>query len=377
MTAGTASSRDHLRVLMTTDAVGGVWQYALDLAAGLVHHGAHVLLATLGPRPSAQQKHRALEIPGITLAESDFALEWMTNPWTDVDASGEWLSALEVEFGAHVIHLNGYSHGAVMWRKPVIVTAHSCVFSWWEAVHGSAPGPEWSEYQRRIRSGLAAANAIVAPSAYMAGALERHYGVAREKVRVIYNFSRAARSSRRLKQPFVLSAGRLWDEAKNIGLLNGIAPKLDWRIRVAGSERGPENSAGHANNLQVLGELPHADLIRQMDRASIFAHPALYEPFGLSILEAARAHCCLVLADSPSLRELWNGAAVFVDPRDPDAWLFELNALVRDLLKRQELGRLAHSRAGQYRASSSLGEYWNLYRSLIESARLDGKEVAA
>lgn len=365
-----------MRVLMTVDAVGGVWQYALDLAAGLAHHGAHVRLATLGPRPSAQQKRRAIGISGITLAESDFVLEWMANPWTDVDASGEWLSALAAEFGANVIHLNGYSHAAVKWRKPVIVTAHSCVFSWWEAVHGCAPGPKWSEYQRRVHRGLAAATAIVAPSAYMAGALQRHYG-AGEKVRVIHNFSRAARSSGRMKQPYVLAAGRLWDEAKNIALLNGIAPGLDWRIRVAGSERGPENSADHANNLHVLGELPHADLIRQMDQASIFAHPALYEPFGLSILEAARARCCLVLADIPSLRELWNGAAVFVDPRDPGAWLFELNALVRDLLKRQKLARLARSRASQYRAASSLGQYWNLYRSLIESVRLDRKEVAA
>jgi glycogen(starch) synthase len=74
-------SREGLRIFMTTDAIGGVWRYALDLAAGLVHHGADVLLATLGPRPSAEQRRQALDIPRTTLAEGDFALEWMGNSW--------------------------------------------------------------------------------------------------------------------------------------------------------------------------------------------------------------------------------------------------------------------------------------------------------
>jgi glycosyltransferase involved in cell wall biosynthesis len=362
---------------MTADCVGGVWQYSLDLAAGLVQHGAHVLLATLGPRPSLEQKQQALAIPRTTLAESDFALEWMSNPWPDVDASGKWLLDLQAEFGAHIIHLNGYSHAALDWQRPAIVTAHSCVFSWWQAVHASTPGPEWNEYRRRVSAGLAAANAIVAPSAYMAGALGRHYGVPPENVRVIHNFSRAPRSSGSVKQPYILAAGRLWDQAKNLALLNCIAPKLDWGTRVAGSTRGPGISAVRGNSLHLLGELSHAELIRQMDRASIFAHPALYEPFGLSVLEAARSRCCLVLAGIASLRELWDGAAIFVDPRDSDAWVSELNTLAHDPLKRQEFGRLAHSRAREYRIASSLNKYRRLYRSLIESAPAASKEAAA
>lgn len=377
MTLIPASSRNRLRVLITADSVGGVWQYSLDLAAGLVRQGAHVLLATLGPRPSVQQKQRALAIPRTTIAEGDFALEWMANPWADVDASGKWLLALRAEFGAGIIHLNGYSHAALEWRKPVIVMAHSCVFSWWQAVHGSTPGPEWNEYRRRVHAGLASANAIVAPSACMAGALQRHYGVAPRKVRIIHNFSRAPRASGTVKQPYILAAGRLWDQAKNITLLNCIAPELDWEVRVAGCDRGPESSADRANGLRLLGELSHAELIRQMNQAAIFAHPALYEPFGLSILEAARSRCCLVLAGIPSLHELWGGAAVFVDPRDPEHWIFELNVLARDPLKRHEFGRLAHSRASKYRARSSLSKYGSLYRSLIKSASPDSKVAAA
>ena len=45
-----------LRVLLTADAVGGVWSYALDLACGLGVHGVETILALTGPAPSADQR---------------------------------------------------------------------------------------------------------------------------------------------------------------------------------------------------------------------------------------------------------------------------------------------------------------------------------
>jgi hypothetical protein len=36
------------KVLMTADTVGGVWTYALELAAGLGEHGVEVAIATMG-----------------------------------------------------------------------------------------------------------------------------------------------------------------------------------------------------------------------------------------------------------------------------------------------------------------------------------------
>ncbi len=67
-----------------------------------------------------------------------------------------------------------------------------------------------------------------------------------------------------------------------------------------------------------------------MGEAAIFAHPARYEPFGLAVLEAAMAGCALVLGDIPTLRELWDGAAVFVAPGRPDRLGEALAALAAD-----------------------------------------------
>jgi glycogen synthase len=364
-----------IRIFMTADAVGGVWQYSLDLAGELVQHDAEVLIATMGPRPSEEQKRQALSIPRVALAESDYALEWMPTPWRDVDNAGRWLLNLAASFGADVIHLNGYSHAGLRWNKPVIVIAHSCIYSWWNAVRGCTPDNDWAEYKCRVTAGLQASDAVVAPSAYMAQAIQREYGVESEKVRLIHNFSRTPRTRRSEKISFLLAAGRIWDPAKNLSLFDRIAPHLRWEIHVAGNGSVAERSVGATKTVRFLGSLPHTELLYQMEAASIFAHPALYEPFGLSVLEAARRECCLVLSDIPSLRELWAGVAVFADPHDPEAWIFELNKLVDDRDRRRFLGYLAHSHASKYRADTAIEKYVELYRWLA-SAR-GRKETAA
>lgn len=371
------TTEDPLRILMTADAVGGVWRYSLDLIGGLIQGGAKVLLATMGPRPSEEQKRQIAAIPNVALVESDFALEWMPNPWADVDAAGKWLLEIAEQFEPHVIHLSGYAHASLPWRRHVLVVAHSCVFSWWRAVHGSAPGAEWDEYRSRVSSGLSAADVIVAPSQSMARSVMNEYDVSPEKLRVIHNFSSIEALQRVQKQPFFLAAGRVWDPAKNIASLEKIAPKLNWPMHIAGSDRGPGDSATEMKSVHFLGMLPYSELLKEMSRASVFVHPALYEPFGLAVLEAARHRCCLVLADIPSLREFWNGAAIFVNPRNPAAWITELNSISMDSEKRARLGELACYRAAEYNADSTVTAYRQLYKSLLERPQPVSSEVAA
>src|SRR5882757_5591168 len=84
-------------VLMTTDTVGGVWSFTLDLAEALAAHGVQVIAAALGGRPSSDQRAAAERISNLQLFTSDFKLDWMDDPWRDVAASGRWLLELEQE----------------------------------------------------------------------------------------------------------------------------------------------------------------------------------------------------------------------------------------------------------------------------------------
>jgi glycosyltransferase involved in cell wall biosynthesis len=375
----TASASDPaqrpLKILMTADAAGGVWQYTVDLAAGLVRHGTEILIATMGPRPSPEQKRQLQTFRGVTIAESDYALEWMPHPWRDVDRAGQWLLDLQSDFRADVIHLNGYCLANLPWLSPVIVVGHSCVYSWWKAVRVGAPGAEWSEYKRRVTSGLRACDLVIAPSNYMAAALQDEYSVDPGKMRVIYNVS-SNPTFAGTKESFILAAGRVWDPAKNLDLLTRIAPRLDWEVSLAGDAGGTQEAAADGKPVRRLGFLSHPELMAQMNRAAIFAHPALYEPFGLSVVEAARARCCLVVSDIPSLRELWDGAAVFIDPRNPDAWISEINRLSRDLDLIESLALRAQSHSLKYSATC-IDEYFDIYCRLRAGCLQSRKRGAA
>ena len=364
------------RVLMTTDAVGGVWQYSLHLARCLAECGSETLLVSLGPRPSEDQKQQARAIPGLRLLETEFALEWMPHPWEDIDRSGDWLLSVETDFNPEVVHLNGYSYGALPWRAPALLVAHSCVYSWWRAVRADAPCAEWHEYKMRVTRGLEKCSGIVAPSTHMAAAVATEYGIARERVEVIYNFLPPSTTRKIAKQPFALAVGRFWDPAKNLELLSAIAPRFNWQLRIAG-DSGRQVGASEEPAVHYLGVLPHDQLLQHFERASLFLHPALYEPFGLAALEAARAGCCLALSDIPSLRELFQGAAVFIDPRDPEQWIFEVNNLTRDFALRESLARAASLRSRCYRADHMVQRYLAVYEALRASARRGANGVAA
>ncbi len=339
-----------MRVLMTTDTVGGVWDYAVQLARSLAPHGVTVTLAALG-RASPGQRAQAA---GVALVESEFKLEWMDDPWTDVAASGTWLLELEREHRPDVVHLNGYAHGRLPFRAPTVVVGHSCVGSWWQAVHGEPAPP--GRYHDEVTAGLHAATAVVAPTRAMLAELVRLYGQTRDAT-VIYNGRSADDFRPADKRPFVLSAGRLWDGAKNLATLQRAAVGLPWPVRVAGD-------GGAGDGVELLGKLSPAGMAAQFAAASIYCLPARYEPFGLSVLEAALSGCALVLGDIPSLRELWDGAAAFVDPTDADAMRAALAGLIADPVERADLASRARQRAARYGVAPMSTAYFALYHRL-------------
>lgn len=340
---------------MTADTVGGVWRYALELADALAPHGVEVTLATMGAPLSAAQR-RELAVSAVAeLAESSFRLEWMDDPWEDVGRAGAWLLELAERVRSDVVHLNGYAHAALPWRAPVLVACHSDVLSWHEAVRGEPAPPKWDEYRRRVGAGLAAADAVVGPTRAALDDLERHFPLPVEP-RVVPNGLRAANGPEVAKQPFVLAAGRFWDEAKNLAALGRAAPRLPWPVRVAGAT----GDAAPAS-VEALGTLPREELEALFSRAAVFAAPALYEPFGLAALEAGLAGCALVLGDLPSQREVWGEAALLVDPRDDVQLEWALRRLAENPHLRARLGRAARRRAARYRPGRMGAGYLDAY----------------
>jgi glycosyltransferase involved in cell wall biosynthesis len=355
-----------IRILMTADTVGGVWSYAMQLITELGIHNVEVLLATMGARLSQDQREQAEGLSNLQIAESDYKLEWMQDPWADVEAAGKWLLDLAADFQPDLIHLNGYAHGALNWNVPSIVVGHSCVLSWWQAVKGEPAPDDYKRYECTVREGLHSADAVVAPSHSMMQSLQDLYGEFRD-ARVIANGKNAEDYHSAEKENFILSAGRLWDEAKNVGAVCAFASQFPWPVRLAGVNDHPDGRATNFDGVEYLGRLNETEMKEQLARAAIYALPARYEPFGLSILEAALSECALLLGDIPSVRENWDDAALFVAPDDHEGLKRVLLNLIADPELRRDLGKRALERGRKFTSQCMARKYLRLYSELLSA----------
>ncbi len=358
-------------VLMTADTGGSVWTYALELARALDRHHIDVTLATMGTPLTVEQRLQVESLHNVQVYPSTFKMEWMQDPWKQVDLAGAWLLELEEATQPDVIHLNDFSHAALAWHTPTLVVGHSCVLSWWLAVRGEPAPGMWNTYRRRVTRGLSSARMVVAPSKAMAATLNQHYGPL--DVRVIPNGRNPELFTPGNKEPYILAVGRLWDEAKNLTALEHIASDLVWPVYVAGSMEHPERGTIETDAVCPLGILPEDELASWMGHAAIYVLPARYEPFGLSVLEAGLSGCALVLGDIPSLREIWEGAAVFVPPNDPDALQRAIEDLIEDSDRREAIGSCARARSLRYTPQRMASRYVTAYSELMAANSLIAK----
>ena len=354
-----------IKVLMTTDAVGGVWTYSTGLASEIAAMGLEVHLVTMGPPPQAE-KRAMLRDSRVRLIESPLALEWQDAGGDDMQNARHFLEDLEELIQPDIVHLNSFREAAFDWMAPVVVVAHSCVNSWGLACDDTEwlSEPKWLHYTRAVAAGLDKAQAWVAPSQTFRDVICDRYRPSSPGL-VIRNGIAPTIPSAGSKRRLILAAGRMWDPAKNVSALASASKGLDWPVFVAGP--GFDSAAKDSGELTLIGNLSHICLRARMQRAAIFASPARYEPFGLSVLEAASAGCALVLSDIPTFRELWSGAALLVDPNSDQALHETLAGLCADDRERARLQVAARQRSERYSLAASADAYQALYRRLLAS----------
>jgi len=358
-----------LRLLITADAAGGVWTYALDLAAGLAAHGITPVIAVLGAAPAGDQLLRAAAIPGLELLSTGLPLDWLADGPGELRAAGRALAALAETARVDVVHLNSPSYAAeVTFRVPVVTMSHSCVATWWDAVCGGDLPPDLAWQAEITRRGCLAAATLVTPSGAFAEATARRYALPRRPA-VVHNGRRpmavAGEAPPDLPADFVLTAGRLWDKGKNLGTLDLAAARLGLPVLAAGPLAGPNGDRAEPRHIRPLGQLGEPALVALLARRPVYASLALYEPFGLAVLEAGGAGCPLVLSDIPTFREIWGGAALYVPPRDEAAAAEAIARLAADPAERARLGDAARRRAARYTVEAMAGAMLDVYRPLL------------
>lgn len=368
-------SLTHPHILMTADALGGLWTYALDLGGALRRRGFRVTLAILGPGLDREKSEAAEQAEVALFHAGHHRPDWLAEGPAEVAAAGRLLAAMARAQKADLVHLNHPAFAAeTSFRQPVVAACHSCLATWWRTVR-DGPLPEDFVWRAELNGkGLFAAARVMAPTEAFANATREAYGLPQAPRVVPNGRAQAPGSAEPEGEPAdaVFTAGRLWDDGKNIATLDAAAATLDVPVRAAGPTVGPNGARLGLAHARELGPLSAEAVRAELGRRPIYVAPALYEPFGLAVLEAAQAGCALVLSDIPTFREVWNGAALFFPARDAAALADAVLRLRANAGERARLAAAARERAAAFSLDAMAERVVAVYAEVLRGAEARG-----
>ncbi|MGB8061269.1 MAG: glycosyltransferase family 4 protein [Candidatus Sulfotelmatobacter sp.] len=370
-----------MHVLVTTDSLSGSWTYVRELVTGLVTRGVRVTLVSFGEIPLPDQISWMDHLHGLDYRPTAFRLEWMQEAEQDLPESSAYLMALVRELRPDVLHLNQFCYGNLPVDVPRVVMAHGDLITWTQAVHDRSPQPARSLtwYRRTVLNGLACADVVVAPSAWMLDRITACYCRPR-RGEVIYPSRNPIFFNPYVsKDDCVLTVGRLVDASKQVFLLTQQQHPLP--VCIVGSEqtvpmpripiRADVKVATERTTVAIRGPQTDAQLRALYSRAAIYAATSRYEPLGMPALEAAFSRCAIVANDIPSYREVWGDTAVYFRTNDSASLAENIRLLNEDRPMRRAYAELAYTRARErFTTKRMIDQYLELYRSL-RAARVE------
>jgi glycogen synthase len=365
-----------VHILVTADTLSGSWTYARELVTGLVTRGVRVTLVSFGEIPLPDQTSWMDHLHGLDYRPTAFRLEWMQEAEEDLPESSAFLAVLVRELKPDVLHLNQFCYGDLAVDVPRVIMANGDLLTWGEAVQS---GPQrqngaMQSYRSMVRRGIAAADAVVAPSQWMLDQMRLFYGRP-QREQVIYPGRNPIFFNPYVsKDDCVLAVGRLIDAGKQVTLLTQHVHPIP--VCIVGAEqtvatprlpiRADVKVATEQTSVAVRGPQTEAQLRALYSRASIYAATARYEPLGMPALEAAFSRCAIVANDIPSYREIWGDAALYFRTNDAASLAASIRRLNDDRTMRHAYAELAYSRARErFTTKRMIEDYLQLFRSLI------------
>jgi glycosyltransferase involved in cell wall biosynthesis len=358
-----------VRLILTTDTIGGVWTFTKELASGLLRRGHEICLISFGRVPSDGQQQSALDLKmmhpsSFQYQASDLPLEWMQSNEESYTEGASLLLALDKAFGPDAYVLSQYCFGALPVSAPKLIVAHSDVLSWAAACRETLDesSPWMCTYRRLVGDGLEHADAVISPTTAYLKDLRSHFPLLPPLQQVIANGRSVKPELQENRVLGAVTAGRLWDKAKNLRLLT--ERTLPMPLTIAGESDVVVQSN---DELRWVGPQGESALMELFRRNAVYVCTSLYEPFGLTPLEAALCGCAIVAMDIPTLREVWADSAVYF--HDADSLMSSLTELSNDEKKLSRLQEMSHERAATYTSSRMADAYLEVLSSLTKKNR--------
>lgn len=359
-----------MRLLITTDTIGGVWTFTQELCAELLERGCAVLLVSFGRMPAPAQQEQCDQLMQRFGRRFEFVptaipLEWMEANERAYPEGARVLEREVTRFAPDLIHSNQFCYGALDVAVPRVVTAHSDVLSWAREC-GKAPlePSAWLDsYVSQVQAGLLRADVVTAPTRWMLDALSTFFEVP-APVEVVPNGRSLSRAEERPRLLRAVTAGRLWDEAKGVTILADVPSPMP--VLVAGELHDGAPQTFARNGVELMGQLSSEQMEELLRSNSVYLCLSKYEPFGLAALEAAQCGCAVIARDIPPLREVWGTDALYF--ADAPSLTAAMHSLANDPRELAHWRTRAAGRAQLYTVGRMVDRYMGIYgRTLVQS----------
>jgi glycosyltransferase involved in cell wall biosynthesis len=225
-----------------------------------------------------------------------------------------WYPFRLARIDADVLHCTTY-YGPLAPRTPTVVTVHDLAV--WR--HPEAFGRWTRAYVPRVMPRVVrAARRVIAVSEFTASELERVLRVPREHIRVVPNGVDETFSTGgpRAEGDYVLAIGTL-EPRKNLARAVDAVGRLGVELRIAGAP-GWGGVDVRGTHVTWLGRVDDAELAALLRGSRCLVYPSLYEGFGIPVLEAMACGTPVVTSRGGATEEVAGGAAVLVDPLEPE-----------------------------------------------------------
>lgn len=353
---------------------GGLGRHVHGLSVALAGRGTEVVVAT----PELRRHRELPPTPGIRVLRAPLpAVDLPDDRWlaATLDAN---VRLAETVLAAHpdvdVLQVHDWMVGhaarllAPVLAVPVVATIHATERGRHQG-HLPPGYSEWIDGQERLLVDLA--DRVVVCAAHMGAHVIEWLDADPDRVRVIPNGVDLAAWQDEPGQvhgplPRVVFAGRLEFE-KGVHVLLQATSGMRCAVVIAGEgSYAGELHALAGRDVTFVGHLDQPALASLLRSADVVVVPSLYEPFGLSALEAMAAGAAVIASDTGGLAEVvTDGAGMLVTPDDVAALRTAIRTVITDRTVAADLRRAGPRRAAQLSWTAAAAAHQQVYADLL------------
>ena len=242
-------------------------------------------------------------------------------------------------------------------------------------------------WQQQLKPIAQQADQIITISQASADDIAQYLSIPRDKIEVIYNGIVPLQLDKPAVNAVPINAEPIKNEApyivflgsndphKNIEIILKALPLLQdntIQLHLIGHNETVKALAeqyGVADRIQVLGRLDDQQMVAVVHQAVVLVFPSLYEGFGLPPFEAAFLETPSICSRRPAMTELLEGACLFCEPDDPQAWADAIQKYMGDAPLRQKMIENTQKIAQQLNWNNAAKNFVNVFAKMPKKHR--------